>query len=912
MSRANPIKAAFNAGEISPKLESRVDYNKYENGCATLCNMTPLVQGGIRRRPGSRFVAEVKDSAAKTRLLRFEFSTEQAYVIEAGNRYLRFFRNQGRIEITATDAAITNGDFSTDISGWTDRSGAGSSISHDATLNAMKLTSNGTTSAHAEQQASNTTAGEHVIKFRLIGIQGDVAKLRIGTTSTGTEIVNDVEFQTGYHAYAFTATAADFYVQFLNVRGKTIRIDDVSLIDDAPLELDTPYLTAELFSLKAAQSADIMYHAHPDHAVFKLARSGHTSWSLIEVDFTDGPWLDANDDSAKTLQPSAASGLGITITAAAASPFKSTDVGRPVRIRTGAGTPDWGYAVITAYTSPTQVTADVRRDFGGTAASSYWQLGSWSGSTGHPAAVGFFEQRFGAGRNTGQPQTFWMSQSADLENMRPDSYDSASGDVTVEDDDAMAYTFAAAEVNAIQWLSGGKQFVLGTSAGPWVAESTGAVLTPNDIQCRRQTTNGCADIAPARVDDVVLYAQRAKRKLHEFAYSLESDGYQSPDMTILADHITRSKLVEMAYQEEPGSVLWCVRGDGVLAAMTYRRGENVVGWARHVLGGTADGGAASVEGVTVIPGNVASFSDDLDEVWLTVKRTINGAEKRYVEFLERDFEGPLRHEHGDEESWRAAMVEVQKDAFYVDCGLTLDAPKTITGATQANPVVVTAAGHGFSNGNVVEIAGVKGMSELNGNAYTLAGVTAGTFELNDSEGDPIDATGFSAYISGGKARRKVTSVSGLDHLEGETVKILADGAVHPDKTVAGGAVALDYAAARVQAGLGYTHTFRSLKNAAGASAGTAVGKEKRIHEVGLVLLDAVATRIGPNESALHEVAFREVGDAMDTAVPLFTGEKPAPFDADWERDQRIVIQSDAPAPFTLLALTPEMKTNEMI
>ncbi len=190
----------------------------------------------------------------------------------------------------------------------------------------------------------------------------------------------------------------------------------------------------------------------------KLARSGHTSWSLVETAFDDGPWIALNPDAAKTLAAASASGLGVTVTASGHAPFDPSDVGRALRLTHGANEPGWG--VIAAYISATEVTVDIRRAFTSTAATADWQLGAWSAATGYPQAVAFFEQRACYAKTTNQPQTFWMSQSADLENMRPDSRDSGAN--TVQDDDALDFTMAAERVDVIQWLSPGAKLVVGT------------------------------------------------------------------------------------------------------------------------------------------------------------------------------------------------------------------------------------------------------------------------------------------------------------------------------------------------------------------------------------------------------------------------------------------------------------------
>ncbi len=988
MPKANPLQAALNAGEFSPRMAARVDFGKYPAGCEVLRNMIPLPQGGAARRPGTRFVAAAADSAIKGRLLPFEFSTLQAYVIEAGNRRLRFFRNQGPILTEASGAAVVNGGFDSDLSGWTDlSSGAadivqvfvgaqqdgylaaahantlaigdgvadrrhcgvllrntidgrvldvkvdvravgtafdavariytddlgspGSQIGGDSDVVALNATGIesfawsadvpqlqadtlywvvvsdtsggagnvsisvangqpdgdfgasdviaaiadgfGTTgrfglrvgsqadgvmalrgaaeaTAIAEQAVTpGQTGREQVLCFQVRGLAGDEVKLRIGTASDGADVLAERAFSTGRHCVAFIPEVTPIFIQFLNEAAKDIQIDDVAILDDEPLELASPYREAELPALKWAQSADVMYLAHPDHPVRKLTRNGHSAWSLVEVAWQDGPYGDTNAEASKTLQPAATDGLGVTVTAAGHAPFVASDVGRLLRIKNGT---DWGYAVIGEVVSETEVRVDVRRAFAATTAAVDWALGAWSATTGYPSTVTFFEQRFAAANTRTQSQTFWLSQSADLENMRPDSLE--GGAVEVQDDDALDFTIAATRVNAIRWLAPGRQLFMGTAGGEWVISSDGPVLTPSDIDVKQHASHGSADLAPARISNVALFLQRAKRKVREFSYSFESDGYRAPDLTLLADHVTQGGLVALAYQEEPDSLLWCLRGDGQLATLTYLREQDVIGWSRQFLGGRYQDGGAVVESLAVIPGNAATASENRDEVWFLVKRTIAGATRRSLEVLEGGFEGPERSDFPDEAAWRAAVLEAQKRAFFVDSGLSGSFPSP------------------------------------------------------------------------------VTTITGLDHLEGETVAVLADGAVHPERVVSGGGIELRTPAREVVVGLPYAHSFRSLKLAVGAAAGTAVGKVKRVHGVTLVLLHALDGRVGPDETALEPLVFRTVGDAMDSAVPLFSGEYRVTFPGDYDRDPRLVIRGEAPLPFTLLAIAPELQTRDVI
>lgn len=841
MTRANPLLASSNAGELSPRLHARTDFSKYPNGLETSLNLILLAEGGAMRRPGSRFVVEVKDSSKKSRLRRFRYSTEQAYVIELADRAMRFCRNQGQITAANITGSITNGTFPTDLSNWTDKDTGGTAASTWNTAGYMQLLGDGTNYAWRQQTVSSITNGAvYSLKFRVIGAPGDEVTLQVGTSDGGFETVNRA-FKTGYHCFSFTAAATTIYVGFRSQVGKALGIDDVAFIDNSAIEVDTPYPEADLYRIEGPQSANVLYLYHPSYPTHKLERYGHTSWSLIQVAWQDGPWLDENATST-TLTFSAATGLGVTVTASAVTGindnegFKTTDVGRLIRL--SDGTVNWGWAIITAWTSTTVVTADVKRSVVVTTAETKWRLGAWSGTTGYPSCAAFFEQRLFTANTTNQPQTLWASNTGDFEVMSPDSANSSGvWGGTVEDDDGLDYTISGDEVQSIIWLSPGEDtLAIGTASGEWTPSSKGAVLTPTDIAIRQQTTHGSKPVRPVRVGNIVLFLHRAGRKLLEFGFAYEIDGFRAANMTRLAEHITKGGVVGMAFAEEPNSLVHAVRADGVAMSMTYRRDEDVVGWGRHILGGAFGSGHAVVECVETIPGTDGAgqveSSEDRDEVWLQVKRTINGQTKRYIEVFEKDFEGPIKGDYATEALWRAAMLAAQKHAYYADSLITYNGSATDT-------------------------------------------------------------------------------ITGLSHLEGQTVKVLADGAVHPDCVVSSGQITLEAEASVVQIGLGYTHRGKTLKIEAGAVAGTAVGKVKVINAMTFVLHNSLTISFSDALGDLYQTEFREVADAMDSAAPLFSGEVRYELESGWKEDPRIQYESDDPVPFTLLAIAPEIVTQDV-
>ena len=737
----------FTAGELSPRLDGRTDIGKYFNGCKTLENMVVHPHGAVTRRPGTKFVHEVKTSANATRLIPFEFSTTQTYILEFGNQYIRFYKDQGII--TESDKTIT---------GIT-----------QANPGVVTISSHG---------YSN---GDHVIITSVVGMTEVNGKtFKVANKTTNTFELQDVDGTnintTGFTAYTSGGIANKIY------------------------EISSPYASADLFQLKFAQSADVMYITHPSHEVEKLSRTGHTSWTLADIDFVDGPYLDANA-TATTFSTSAHTvGTGRTLTASAVTGinsdtgFQTTDVGRLVSFRDG-------YGKITGYTSTTEVTIEILIDMGSTSSSTDWSLGSFSDTTGHPSCVTFFEQRLVFAGTSDQPQALFFSKSGQYENFTAGTNDT----------DAMIYTIASNKVNAIRFLSAQRSLIVGTVGGEFVVSASGTTqpITPTNVQIQRQSSYGSANVDAVQIENVTMFLQRAKRKIRELTYNLNIDQYQATDLTLLAEHITEGGIIEMSYQQEPDSVLWCVRNDGTLLGFTYARAEQVTGWHRHIIGGSFSTGNSVVESVASIP-----TENNEDEFYMIVKRTINGATRRYVEYL-------TLFDYGTD----------QEDAFYVDSGLT---------------------------------------------------------------------------YSGSAA----TTISGLDHLEGETVTILANGATHADKTVSSGAVTLDRSATKVHIGLPYTSTLQTMRAESGGEGGTSQSKDKRIHEVTLRLHETVGVEVGPNLNDMERIPFRSSAASMDAAVPLFTGDKQVEFRDDFNTDGFVFVRQTQPLPLTVISIYPRITINE--
>lgn len=515
-----------------------------------------------------------------------------------------------------------------------------------------------------------------------------------------------------------------------------------------------------------------------------------------------------------------------------------------------------------------------------------WTIGNYTptadpftGADDYPSCVTIYEQRLVFGNTNNDPQKVWASVSGDYEDLTI-----GSGDA-----DAYSYVIGSDQVNAIRWFSPGKVLLMGT-LGAIFSMSSGSSnegVTPTNVVVKRESTYGTIGVLPKKIGNFVYYLQRNAKILREIGYSYAEDEYLANEISVMSEHITGDGIVDMDYQQAPFNMLWMVRDDGEICTLTRQTEQKVAGWARQTTGKIDGRLFGKFESVAVIPGDGGD-----DEVWFIVRRYINGSWVRYVEYLK-----PF--DYGDE----------QEDGFFVDCGLTLDTAVTITGATQAYPVVITAAGHGLSGGEDIIIRGVVGMTELNGKKFIAANISGNTFELRDLDNNEIDGTSYEAYESGGEFRELSDTLSGLDHLEDETVAICGDGAAVNDELVVSGAVTLDTASGEVHAGLPYDSILQTMRIESGGQLGTAQTKSKHIAEVYVRFWNSVGCNVGTPDNQ-DAISFRNTGDSTDEAIPLFTGDKRIPFPGDWDSDAYIYITQDQPLPLNILAIIPYLTTEE--
>lgn len=796
----------FNAGRLSPLLEGRQDIAQYDRGLSEARNCLVTPRGPVNRRAATEFIAEAKDSTSNIALIPFQFSEDDSFMLEFGDQYIRFYTNSAQVESAPS----------------------------------------------------------------------------------------------------------------------------------VPLEVATNYLSAEVEQIAFTQFGDIIYLAHPNHAPATLTRVTNTNWVLEDITFTPEPTFeDGYTPSGITVTPGATTGLGITFTASA-SVFLKADEGRQIINLNGAGR-----ASIVTVSSGTSAICDIIEDFPNTnpVAAGDWKMDlspiaeltpsglragsvitieadvigtttdvatfrsddvgrylllnggvtkiielvdshtvrtevlkslnttdetqlwsledpTWSASRGYPAAVTLFQQRLVFGGTTSQPQTVWMSETGIFNGFG----------IGPDDEDSIEVDLSSSQVNNINWFAVTRDLVVGTVGGEstLAGAGTGGAITPATVSQTPRTYHGSTRQRPVVIAGEALFIQRSARKVRSLQYDFNIDGYIGRDLTFLAEDITEGSAKQMAYAENPDSIIYVVDEAGDLLTCAYDRSEQVTGWSFW----DTDGSFKWVQSIT---------SGSVDQVWVVVEREVDGNTKRYIELV---YSG----------------AQDNNLSGYADSFLTLDNPITISGITQANPAVVTATAHGLSNGDKIKMFEVGGMTEVIGKTYVVANATANTFELTNIKGNNIDSTGFTAYTSGGKAYKLVSTISGLDHLEGKTVKVKADGASHPDKVVSSGSITLDRDSYQVLVGLAYTTEIETLTPEYDSGIGSIQGQQqKRAIPILRVFKSAVPTVNGafkPSRNSLNN---------MDQSVPLTTGTLRYSLQA-WDTEGKLKIETDEPLPLTLLAI----------
>lgn len=495
----------------------------------------------------------------------------------------------------------------------------------------------------------------------------------------------------------------------------------------------------------------------------------------------------------------------------------------------------------------------------------------------YPVSVGHYEQRRVFGGTTNAPNTVYMTKVGALYNF--------SRATPLRDDDSIIQSIASLRLDSILHILPLSDLILLTAGGEHRVFATDGPITPSTAQVKPQSFHGSTDLRPIVAGDNGLFLSRGQY-VRDFTYDFSSDKFLGKDLSVLSRHLFDGyTLTDWDWSTSPYGLVHAVRSDGTGLVFTYQPEQDVFAWSRSTTKGKYISTSSIREG-------------DYDIPYFVVRRTVGG---ETVQFIER----------GD-----TRLFTRLEDAFCVDAGLTYAGTDyAISDYVASSPVRITATGHGLVDGDTVDIVDVmqQDSSEttgeapatvINGTGYTVANATANTFELQ-IEGADYDGSAAAAYSSGGTVRKAVTTVSGLWHLEGETVVAAANGYAETGLTVSGGAVTLSAAASRIHVGLPYTCRLKTLQLERYGD-GLMRGRTANVSRLTVQVLDTMGLWYGPSTDQMREHVF---GLPSQYGQPLTarSGDLQVTLKADWGKDKRIVIEQRSPLPMTIAALVPDIQ-----
>ena len=337
-----------------------------------------------------------------------------------------------------------------------------------------------------------------------------------------------------------------------------------------------------------------------------------------------------------------------------------------------------------------------------------WRLGAWSETTGYPQNGTFHQNRLWCAATTTQPQTLWASEVNVYDTFSPSDPETNQ----VVDSTSLALTLSSRQVNAINHMkSDGQGLMVFTSGGEWLGRATNptAPITPTDVAFQKQSSYGSiVGVEPVRMGTSYLLFQRDAVTLREYTYQFGQDRFVAPNITLIAEHITRNKVVDTTFQLGGTQRLWCVSATGELLTLTYDKEQEVVAWSKHTMGASGAGGSANTAGLVQSVARTMDGNDD--NIWLAVKRKIGTADKYFVEMIAQDFE----------------VTDDHNVAFFVDCGLSgysADGETIWTGLDHLNGEAVYALVDGVQYGpfTVGSVTGGTGITTVSAN-YVQVGL----------------------------------------------------------------------------------------------------------------------------------------------------------------------------------------------
>lgn len=929
------ILPSFAAGELAPSMYGRVDLAKYHVGAALLRNYFVDYRGGASSRTGTKFVGQCKDSTMANRLIPFQFNTLQAYTLVFGNFSMRVVMNGGYVlEPVTTITAISRAN-----PGVVTDAGHGYS-------NGNLIFLSGIAGMTQLNQRYATVANATTNTYTLVDMFG----VPINTTGYGAYV-------SGGSAGRVFTLATPYAASDLALLKFTQSADVMTLVHPSYAPNTLTRTQHWVWTL----SAITFQPSSPAPTGASAANNGvgtqypNTFYNYQVTSIVNG--VESLPSAATSCSGFA---LGQNVSAQNTVSWNSVANATLYNIyRTqenlSAAVPEGALYGYIGAANPASVNTFIDDNILPDFTTCPPQANNPFTVAGNPGCVTYYQQREVFAGMSNAPEQMDFSKSGDFFNM-----DFA---IPSSDNDSIEITIASQQVNAIQHMIPMQSLIVLTSSGAWAvsAGSVGAAITPTTIQALAQAYNGCSDVCPPiPINYDILYVQSKGSIVRDLAYNFYVNLYTGTDITMLSNHLFYGhQILEWAYAEEPFKMVWCIREDGILLSLTYLKEQDVNAWAHHDTQGLfksvcsiseGDENAVYVIVERLINGQYLQYIErfasrqmggdptiglpaDVSRAWcvdaglqypltqpaatLTPAATSSAGVLSGVGVIA----GGGNYSSGTTATVIDATGTGAAVTLTIVGGVIVSAAPTAEGENYTNPtlsifdpvglgsgaalspivtnpVTMSASAAVFTNANIGDVV------RVNGGLGTVVSVPTSSQIVVDVT-MPLAST-WPAIAGNWSITTPVTTISGLDHLDGEVVSILADGNVEPQQTVVNGSITLDHPCSAITAGLPFLCQLQSLYIDIESQGGTIQSKRKKINAVTVRTQDTRGLKVGMAfDSTLTEIKERTT-EAMGQPIALFTGDQRVTVAPLWNVQAQICVQQDYPLPSTILALIPEI------
>lgn len=907
MPKVSMLQPSFASGEFAPLTQGRTDSERYKSALNVTLNYLPTIQGPLVRRPGTRYITNVKNQSDPAPvLIPFQFSQSQAYMLEFGQNYIRFYQNNGQIVTSGTTYQVSGYLAASSVFTF---NGVMPSLIPNA---GQVITANGGAVAAGIPLEISTPYSIFDVPQIKWAQNGDVLYLvhpsyrpmklrRFGTFNwTLDQLTTQDGPYLGINSYKDPADSARITLTYNGsvTTGPSYSISACANNGSGAIRVTTS-------AANSYQSGDRVWIT----GVVGATQANNTTygfWPITVISSTQFDLVGSTFSSTYTSGGTVYPALFVNGTG---------DIGRPMRVVMPAAATNAsalvGGPIVSVTNAATATFAPVSPYSLGSVAPpyaiSFFYFGVWYPGN-YPSAISFHQNRLALGGTPNQPQQVDISATGDYEMFPP----TKRNDGNVADSNAMQFTLASSDQNRIQWLSSEAQGLLaGTQSSEWsmAASASNQAMTPTNFNAAQTSYFGSLNAPCVQAGNATLYIQRSGRKIREMNYFFQVGTFRSTDLTELSEHITLPTVTRLAVVKDSQPIVWGMRSDGLLCSMTYNRDDQTLkaGWARHQLGGRSDsaGSAPQVKAIASIPAPDGTY----DQVWMVVRRYLNGAFVQTVEYLTKIYDDNA----------------VVYDSYHFDCGATLDnnvvfgeAPGFVSVTTGTTTTFTTQFAHGLTTGTAIRFSDVVGLNiqttDIDGNVTTtnlvndkpflVGAVTSTTFTITDQSSVAINSTGYSAYVGNGLVRKLLSNVAGLTWLKNETVSVLVDGGVHRDVVVSNtGTIALDVPGGRIQVGYSYNSDGQSLRSDAGSAQGSSLGKTRRPFRFGMLVRNVGDLSTGYSFTTLKPFNFQRADFLQaDSAGRLYSGVMNEFIEAPYDYDGGICWRQSTGLPGTIQSL----------